>query len=195
MWPSQCTRMPAPPVHQLNAQINGLPDKREFYGVRNSHLPRAEKPRYLAMERTAIMQRQLPTEVIGLSNESDGRTVYDVDLSDEDVTRILDKLVANELSVSDSRRRLSRRFIVGTALITGMSRPGFASADIRVRLRNISREGVAFLSRYALEPGTRFRIQLPTGPELSMVEEEAVVIRCQFIEDSIYDIGVQIQGR
>lgn len=141
------------------------------------------------------MQRQLPTEVIGLSNESDGRTVYDVDLSDEDVTRILDKLVANELSVSDSRRRLSRRFIVGTALITGMSRPGFASADIRVRLRNISREGVAFLSPYALEPGTRFRIQLPTGPELSMVEEEAVVIRCQFIEDSIYDIGVQIQGR
>lgn len=141
------------------------------------------------------MPSDILPDVIGLSNESDERPVYDIGLSDEEVTRILDKLAANELDVRDSQRHSSRRFIVGTALITGMSRPGFATADFRVRLRNISREGVAFLSRYALDPGTRFRIQLPTGPELNMVEEEAVVVRCRLIGDSIYDIGVQIQGR
>ncbi len=117
------------------------------------------------------------------------RPVYDIGLSDEEVSRILDKLATDEVDVRGSERRSPRRFMLGTALIVGMSRPGFATADFRVRLRNISRHGVAFIGRYALAPGTLLNLQLPIGPDLDITQEPAVVVRCRKVEEGVYEIG------
>ena len=121
------------------------------------------------------------------------RSIYDLELSDEEVTAILDRLDAEELRVKTSGRRSLRRFLRGTALVVRMSLPGFTMADFRVRLRNISQHGVGFLSRYALEPGTRLTLQLPIGPDLSMVEKPAVVVRSRPVEGPIHEVGVEFE--
>ena len=119
------------------------------------------------------------------------RPVHDVGLSDEQVTLILDKLDAMEARVKKSERRSDRRYLRGTAMLVNLSRPGYTMADFRVRLRNISRHGVAFLSGNAMQPGTRLRIQLPIGPDLSIVEQEAVVTRCRQVESQVHEIGAE----
>lgn len=142
-------------------------------------------------ETTTIYSSQSATSDGALANTRDGdRPIYDIGLPDEEVSRILDKLNAQEVQVTGTERRSVRHCILGTALIVGMSRPGFATADFRVRLRNISRHGVAFISRYALEPGTLLNIQLPIGRDLEIRQEPGVVVRCREVEDGIYEIGV-----
>ena len=121
------------------------------------------------------------------------RSIYDLELSDEEVTAILDKLDAEETQVRVSERRSLRRFLRGTALVVRMSLPGFTMADFRVRLRNISQHGLAFLSRYTLEPGTRLTLQLPIGSDLSMVEKPAVVVRSRLVEGLIHEVGVEFE--
>ena len=117
------------------------------------------------------------------------RTVQDLGISDEEVTRILDRLDAMERQTKTSARRSDRRYLRGTAIITNMSRPGYTMADYRVRLRNVSQHGVVFLCRHSWEPGTRFDIQLPIGPDLSVVDRRAVVVRCRYVEGPICEIG------
>ena len=117
------------------------------------------------------------------------RTVQDLDISDEEVNRILDRLDAMERQTKSSARRSDRRYLRGTAIITNMSLPGYTTADYRVRLRNVSQHGVVFLCRHSWEPGTRFDIQLPIGPDLSVVEKTAVVVRCRYVEGPICEIG------
>ena len=119
------------------------------------------------------------------------RTVQDIDLSDEEVTRILDRLDAMERRTKSSERRSPRRYLRGTAMITNMSLPGYTTADYRVRLRNVSEHGVVFLSRHAWDAGTRFDIELPIGPDLSVVEKRAAVVRCRHVEGPICEIGAE----
>jgi len=75
------------------------------------------------------------------------RPVYDIELTDEEVTELLEKLASEETDVHKSERRSPRRFCIGTALIVDLSLPWFAGADFRVRMRNTSQHGVAFLCR------------------------------------------------
>lgn len=119
------------------------------------------------------------------------RAVQDIGISDEDVTRILDRLDAMECRTKISERRSDRRYLRGTAIITNMSLPGFTMADYRVRLRNVSQHGVVFLTRHSWEAGTRFEIQLPIGPNLDIVDTKAVVVRCRHVEGPICELGAE----
>ena len=119
------------------------------------------------------------------------RIVQDIGISDEDVTRILDRLDAVECETQKSKRRSDRRYLRGTAVIANMSLPGYTTADYRVRLRNVSNHGVVFLTRHSWDPGTRFEIQLPIGPELEAVESKAVVVRCRHVEGPVCEIGAE----
>ena len=122
------------------------------------------------------------------------RPIHDLGLSDAEVTELLDNLDAGEIDTRESERRSLRRYLRGTALIVRMSRPGFTAADFRVRLRNISQHGVAFLSRHAWEPGTQICLELPIGPDLAIVEQQAVVVRSRHIEGEIHEIGAEFAG-
>jgi hypothetical protein len=119
------------------------------------------------------------------------RSIQNIDLSDAEVTKVLDALDASEVQGRVCERRSPRRPIRGTALIVGSSRPGFTMADYRVRLRNISRHGVAFLSQHEWAKGAKICLELPVGPKLDAVECEAVVVRCRQIEDRAYEIGAE----
>lgn len=119
------------------------------------------------------------------------RAVQGIGISDEDVTRILDRLDAMECRTNISERRSDRRYLRGTAIITNMSLPGFTMADYRVRLRNVSQHGVCFLTRHSWEAGTRFEIQLPIGSNLDIVDHKAVVVRCRHVEGPICEIGAE----
>lgn len=123
------------------------------------------------------------------------RTVYDIELTDEEVTELLERLDSAEGKVTNSERRSQRRFCIGTALIVGMSLPGFAGADFRVRLRNISQHGVAFLSRHPFQPGVRLGIELPIGPDLTPVERPACVVRCRQVTEKVFEIGADFEER
>jgi hypothetical protein len=121
------------------------------------------------------------------------RPVVDLELSDEEVTRILDALDESELPIGDSERRSERRYLRGTALLVRLTRPGFTTADFRVRLRNISQHGVAFLSRYDWAPGTRLFVELPIGEQLAPTEKAAVVKRNREVADKVYEIGAEFR--
>jgi hypothetical protein len=119
------------------------------------------------------------------------RQVIDLELSDEAVTQLLDALDEAELPSSDSERRSERRYLRGTALLVKLTRPGFTTADFRVRLRNISHHGVAFLSRYDWSPGTRLFVELPIGEQLAPSEKAAVVRRSREVAANVYEIGAE----
>lgn len=119
------------------------------------------------------------------------RVIRDIGISDEDVTRILDRLDAAEIRVKDSERRSVRRYMRGTAIVAAVLRPGASPELYRVRMRNISEHGVAVLSPVAFEPGTRIFIELPVGPALSIVKKPAVVRRCRSVEGTIHEIGAE----
>ena len=121
------------------------------------------------------------------------RPIVDLDISDDEVTRILDELDEAEVPMTDSERRSERHYLRGTALLVKLSQPGFTTADFRVRLRNISRHGVAFLSRYDLAQGTRLYAELPIGDHLSPTEKAAVVRRSRQVEENVYEIGAEFQ--
>jgi hypothetical protein len=117
--------------------------------------------------------------------------VQDIGISDEDVTRILDRLDDAEATVKKSKRRSSRLHVRGTAVATVALHPDSPPVHYRVRLRNISDYGVAVLSPVAMAPGTELEIQLPIGPSLSVVERRAVVRRCRHVEGKIHEIGAE----
>jgi hypothetical protein len=76
-------------------------------------------------------------------------------------------------------------------LVATVPPPSFPATTYYVRLRNISRHGVAFLCRTVMRPGTPLIIHLPIGPESSMVERRATVRRCRHVEGMIHEIGAE----
>ena len=119
------------------------------------------------------------------------RAIQDLGLSDAEVTKLLDELDACEVEPRASERRSNRHPFRGTALVVKMSLPGFTTADFCVRLRNISRHGVAFLSRHAFEPGAKLSLELPIGQHLEIVERQAVVVRNRQVGDQVYEVGAE----
>jgi hypothetical protein len=119
------------------------------------------------------------------------RPVIDLELSDEEVTQLLDALDEAELPIADSDRRSERRYLRGTALLVKLTRPGFTTADFRVRLRNVSNHGVAFLSRYDWTPGTRLFVELPIGDHLAATEKASIVRRSREVAEDVFEIGAE----
>ncbi len=118
-------------------------------------------------------------------------TSVDLGISDEQAKRILDKLDEKEANVHESKRRSPRQHLRGLAVIVIASQSNTAEVAHRVRLRDISQHGAAFLSRAAMRVGISLRIQLPVGPDGSIVEKRAVVRRCRYVEDMIHEIGAE----
>lgn len=125
----------------------------------------------------------------------DDRPIQDIGIPDAEVSRILDRLDNEEFDVKRSERGLPRRFQRGTAVVALVLDSGVSALAYRVRLRNLSRQGVAFLSPVGLTIGSRLRIELPIGPDLGAVEEGAVVVRCRAVEEGIYEVGAELSGR
>jgi len=119
-------------------------------------------------------------------------TVQDIGLTDQEVTQILDELDAREASPANERRRATRDFLRGTAVFVTLNASRPPSVAFQVRLRNVSRDGVAFISCGPLVVGTRIRMELPTGDALDTVPRHAVVRRCRLVKQMIYEVGVEL---
>ncbi len=115
----------------------------------------------------------------------------DIGISDEQVTRLLDSLDDAETPVSGSERRSSRSYLRGTAVVAFASEADTLRTAYRVRLRNLSRDGVAFLICSPLATGVEVTLELPVGPGLSLVKRRAIVQRCREVEGPIHEIGVE----
>jgi hypothetical protein len=117
--------------------------------------------------------------------------VQDIGIPDEKVTKILDSLDDAEVSVTESARRSLRSPLRGTAVMAFVDEADSEPVTYRVRLRNISLEGVAFLIGRPLYPGVDITIELPIGPGLSLVKRRGVVRRYRLVEEPIHEIGVE----
>ena len=91
----------------------------------------------------------------------------------------------------DSRRRSTRHRLRGAAVVVKVQKHSIWPTVYRIRLRNVSRHGVAFLSRAPMMPGDFLRIELPIGPRSNMVEKHAIVRRCRYVEDMIHEVGAE----
>ena len=115
-------------------------------------------------------------------------------MTDAEVTMVLDLLDAGERGVRVTERRSTRQCLRGTAVIAVVVESGIPATAYRVRLRNISTHGVAFISPTDLTLGTRLRLELPTGPNLSIVKADATVTRCRYVQGTIHEIGAEFSG-
>ena len=112
-------------------------------------------------------------------------------ISEKEADRLLRRLDAAEKETDNSARRSARCRLRGELLVATVPPSSFPATTYYVRLRNISRHGVAFLSRTAMTPGTLLTINLPIGPESSIVKKRATVRRCRHIEGMIHEIGAE----
>ncbi len=112
-------------------------------------------------------------------------------ISAKEADRILRRLDAQEKKTEVSARRSARCRLRGELLVATVPPSSFPATTYYVRLRNVSRHGVAFLSRTAMTPGTLLTIHLPIGPESSIVKKRATVRRCRHVEGMIHEIGAE----
>ncbi|MCG8406305.1 MAG: PilZ domain-containing protein [Phycisphaerales bacterium] len=117
--------------------------------------------------------------------------LFDVQISKEDVKRILDRLDASESNVTTSKRRSLRRPLRGLSSVVCVVDPDNPPINLGIRLRNFSRHGIAFLSGRQIAPGIPLKVKLPIGPNGKLVEKEAVTRRCRWIEGSVHEIGAE----
>jgi hypothetical protein len=120
--------------------------------------------------------------------------VCDVRVPPEVVSRILDRLDAAQPSPEASQRRSERYSLRGLAVLVLIGADGVTEAIIRVRLRNVSRHGVAFLSARPILPGTAFRIGLPIGPAGETVERAATAVRCRLVGHGLHEVGAEFSS-
>ncbi len=117
--------------------------------------------------------------------------VQDIDISDEDVTRLLDKLDAEKSQTRVEQRSVQRDDHRGRAMLIVMQASLPPASAHWVRLRNISEQGIAFLKHGALPLDAFVRLELPTGCEIQTMEKYAVVRHCRQIQGMVHEIGVE----
>ncbi len=120
-------------------------------------------------------------------------TVQDIGLPDKDATRVLDALDAAECDPQADKRRSTRDYLRGTAVFVTLQASRPPAVAFRVRFRNVSKHGVAFLSCGPMVVGTRLRMELPAGNDLDTVERHAVGRRCRHVEQMIHEIGAEFE--
>jgi len=117
--------------------------------------------------------------------------VRDLGLSDEDVTRILDTLDAEQGIPDTERRHVQRDSRRGKAALIVMQTSIPPATAYWVRLRNVSDHGATFLKYRSLQQGTDVRLELPTGRDGRTVTKHATVRHCRHVEGKICEIGVE----
>lgn len=117
--------------------------------------------------------------------------IRDLEISDEDANRLLDALDESQEGCKHSDRTSPRHFLRGTAFVRIVRDDHEPAAAHLVRIRNISRTGVAFLSPTAIEASMRLTIELPIGPNLSIVSKEAIARHSRDVSSGIVEIGAE----
>ena len=121
--------------------------------------------------------------------------IMDMRISNTDVELILDHIDAAvadaERLEGQTARRSPRHSLRGLGIIVTIEENGEAIASLRVRARNISQHGVAFITNRPMVPGTLVWVLMPIGPNKGMQEKEAIVRRWRHVQGMIYEIGVE----
>ncbi len=116
-------------------------------------------------------------------------------VSDDELDRLLDQLDVEHAMVAEDRRRSARHPLRAQRVgICAASRdqPGITTEG---RLSNISEHGVAFLAAQVLTPGRRVCLTLPIGPNNAAVDIEAVIVRCCLLKGTIFEVGAEFDAR
>ncbi|MAE67934.1 MAG: hypothetical protein CMJ18_27080 [Phycisphaeraceae bacterium] len=119
--------------------------------------------------------------------------VESIELSEAQAAEILDELdrQGQAARTGIQRRgavRLTYRYRVFVAVVEGDLR-----STARVQTRNLSRNGLAFITGDAWDPGTQCIVFLATpGNEADRVD--ATVVRCRQVRDRVHEIGVRFDA-
>ncbi len=128
-----------------------------------------------------------------MSNQA--QPICDIRLSPEEIGFILDELDRSENEVADSKRRSQRFRLRGMSVIVTVQADDehtrIPERVIRVRLRNVSQHGFAFLSGIMLPCGANLMLNLPIGNGGRTVEKRAVVRRCRHVKGMVHEVGAE----
>ena len=112
-----------------------------------------------------------------------------LDISDEEVTRILDRLDAADAHPPFDRREHGRQPLRGKAIVVKAQTKGPLSVGYRAYLRNVSDGGLAFIAAMSISPGTLLELELPPGPAWQTTK--AIVRHCRYVETGVQEIGAE----
>lgn len=125
--------------------------------------------------------------------------ICDIRLTPQAIEAILEELDGLEREVPESKRRSERFPLRGIAVnmeLTCVDHLGLAPGRvIRVRLRNVSQHGLAFLSGVMVPLGANLTLRLPIGQKGEMVEKRAVVVRCRHVKGMVHEVGAEFGWR
>jgi len=121
---------------------------------------------------------------------SSEETVHDIQLSDEETTAILDLLDSQAHDLAEGRRRSKRLSLRGMAMVVTLDDPDHP-AVYRVRMRNASQHGVAFLINRPMSEGRLVRFHVPLDDNGKTSIKEAVVRHCRHVQKMIYEVGAE----
>jgi len=117
----------------------------------------------------------------------------DLNIADSEVERILDTLDAECGSAANENRAAPRHPLRGRAVCVILVHP-HATEAMRVRLRNLSTTGVAFLSANQLLPGTRIQLLMPHAVAAGVGDQIAVVRHVRVVQAGVFEIGASFTG-
>ena len=119
--------------------------------------------------------------------------ICELRLSPARLEALLNKLDAEASTSTDESKRQFER-VAHRARITVTAIFGGRSPDIVMScvLRNLSRNGVAFVAGMVVAPGTRLIVEIPAGNNIGSLKRSAVVRRCRLVSGRIHEIGAEI---
>ena len=119
--------------------------------------------------------------------------VKDLGVPDGEVMRMLDELDDARREPLVEIRASQRNLFRGKGVLVMPDATTDPSTAYWVRLRDISAQGAAFIVGDEIAPGTRIRLEIPTGHGRERTEKAAVVQRCRHLEGTIHEIGVEFE--
>lgn len=120
----------------------------------------------------------------------DPHEISEIRLSDEEIEQILDGLDGKESESANDVRRSQRHRLRGLTSVVTFDTSNTRMV-LRVRLRNVSQHGVAFLAATPMIPGTEFTIQMPVDGGERTIERVCVARRCSLADKLIHEIGAE----
>jgi hypothetical protein len=119
--------------------------------------------------------------------------IASIKMTREQLTLLLDELDKREIVPVNQQRREERIPCRCTGMILTVEQQGHESV-FAIPVRNVSRQGVAFLHRSMLHPGSRCRVEIRTQ-DRQWVCTAGKVVRSRHIRGMIYEIGLKFDQR
>jgi len=109
---------------------------------------------------------------------------------DHEIERILDELDAAAVDVDVDIREASRHPLRGQAIcMTMLGQP--SAGVLHVRIRNLSSNGIAFVSGLLLVPGTRVRLAIPSSATTVAADRCVIVRRVRRVCSHLFEMGAE----